>query len=554
MSSPQSPGNIPLPSGERGSRSEPGEGVKRPTPHSASADPVIEEIEAEIRDHLATAAEQLQARGASPAEAHEKTQALFGDAYAIGRRCYWIKQGDTLMFRAAVVLLLAALSIGLAVVVVQGWRTQTRMADQMSALAEQLKTLAEKPSAPSTAMEQPPQEITGKVYAGSPNSPAGNKEVMIVDAKDGTIVRRVISDDKGKYRSGPLPAGDYCLVSTFETSRQRRSYYPYLQTGPVYVYPGLSASGHDLDVAHRVGGLAIELTRPLPKASVDEKYVIDARLMVEVVTRQKRDLLWVSRVEMPPAWPLHVMRLGAQDQTAPIPASFIGVLSNADLESQGESPLFGDYFGVLPAGEATIVAAVIADVIPAGYEPRAVARITVSAVGNRGPFEYSAFRDAAWQQAEREVTGISGSGGKINWESDEFFWMTKGLGKLWLERLSSPDGKPGESPKPFLIQSFWLSGSAEWQCHAPIGGGQVTRLRVEIPADLELRIKETVDANGDPADFAKFTIGGNVPPPAEMQQEINLGKHAFFRKVKIDVVGTSPLSEKETNATSSSPQ
>ena len=47
-----------------------------------------------------------------------------------------------------------------------------------------------------------------------------------------------MTDAAGQYRSGPLPDGDYCLVTTFQPPA-RVSPYPYLQTAPIFVYPGL---------------------------------------------------------------------------------------------------------------------------------------------------------------------------------------------------------------------------------------------------------------------------------------------------------------------------
>src|SRR5438045_1954912 len=76
-------------------------------------DPIAAEIQAEIDDHLATAAEQLQSQGIATQEALQKSQQKFGDAAAISRRCYWIKQGDALMFRTAVILLLFILCLSL---------------------------------------------------------------------------------------------------------------------------------------------------------------------------------------------------------------------------------------------------------------------------------------------------------------------------------------------------------------------------------------------------------------------------------------------------------
>src|SRR4051812_20674366 len=81
-----------------------------------SPDSIAAEIQAEIDDPLATTAEQLRSQGLARAEAQQKSQEKFGDARAFPRRCYWIKQGDVLMFRSAVIVLLSlvCLALGLA--------------------------------------------------------------------------------------------------------------------------------------------------------------------------------------------------------------------------------------------------------------------------------------------------------------------------------------------------------------------------------------------------------------------------------------------------------
>src|SRR5262245_23931133 len=163
-----------------------------------SADPIAGEIQAEIHDHLATAAEQLQSQGATSAEAHAQPQQKFGNAAAISRRCYWIKQGDALMFRTAVILLLSLLCLAFGATVFSTWRSQRQTAEQMAALAEQLKLLAEQQraaAAPTPSTEPKPLEITGQVFIGSPDKPSACTEVMICRVSDGEVVRRVTTKD-----------------------------------------------------------------------------------------------------------------------------------------------------------------------------------------------------------------------------------------------------------------------------------------------------------------------------------------------------------------------
>src|SRR5205085_6116348 len=120
-------------------------------------DPAAAEIQAEIDDHLSTAAERLRSQGLPENLARQQSQEKFGDALAISRRCYWIKQGDALMFRTAVIALLSILCLVLGATVFTSWHSQRQMAEQMSALAEQLKLLAEQQHSAAPAL--PPAEV-----------------------------------------------------------------------------------------------------------------------------------------------------------------------------------------------------------------------------------------------------------------------------------------------------------------------------------------------------------------------------------------------------------
>jgi hypothetical protein len=324
MSSPRSP-KIPLPLGEGGSRSESGEGLRSRDTSPASdgtpthfvgtpvpttlGDPVAAQIAAEIADHLATAAERLQARGVSPGEVQEKSQEKFGDAATISRRCYWIQQGDFLMFRGALIVLLSALAIGLAVTTVLSWRAQSRMAEQVNALTEQLKALAESQKAAPLPAPVPPSpkplEIIGRVYVGSPDKPATHTRITILDVKDGSRVRTVATDADGNFQSGPLGGGEYALLAETGQRLLGDRTERWVQSPPIGVYPGLDVPRQQFDTAYHAGQLAIEMSRPLPKLTVENRYTLDSRLLVKVYSSQDRAYLWISANDSPQAWPVY---------------------------------------------------------------------------------------------------------------------------------------------------------------------------------------------------------------------------------------------------------
>jgi hypothetical protein len=265
----------------------------------ATSDPVAAQIEAEIADHLATAAGELQAAGVTPQEAQHKAETRFGDAATIGRRCYWIKQGDTIMFRYATIGLLVILCLALAATTIGSWRSQARMAEQMDALTLQLRALADaqqaaaeqaaaQRAAAAPAAEPQPLEITGKAFVGSPDKPAQHIQLTVIDVKDGSTVRKIATDSDGSFRSGPLAGGDYALVSTtnkkLPNDSERRANRN-VQSAPIGVYPGVPVPEPQFDVDLHVGGVVFETSRPLPQVTIDDRYMIDTRLMVKSLSQ-----------------------------------------------------------------------------------------------------------------------------------------------------------------------------------------------------------------------------------------------------------------------------
>ena len=88
-------------------------------------------------------------RGRRPAKA-------FGDVAQIGRRCYWIKQGDTLhVSRHHCPACSPFLAVGLIAVTVRSWQAESRMAEQMSRTDGPLGELAERAAGAAQAAAAP---------------------------------------------------------------------------------------------------------------------------------------------------------------------------------------------------------------------------------------------------------------------------------------------------------------------------------------------------------------------------------------------------------------
>ena len=246
------------------------------------------DIDAEIADHLATAAERLQAQGASPTDARAQAQSEFGDAATVRRSCHWIQHGDSLMFRGAVIALLSILCLGLMITAVASWRTQARMAEQMTALTEQLKSLAERPAVAAPAppaveaqTEVKPLEFQGQAFVGTADRAAANKSLAILSVADGQIARRITTDAGGKFQSGPLPAGDYALVASLENFDRGE-----VQTAPILLYPGAPLAALTFDVGYPTGRIKIEVSRALPQNAKEGQFTIESRLLIKVATQR----------------------------------------------------------------------------------------------------------------------------------------------------------------------------------------------------------------------------------------------------------------------------
>jgi hypothetical protein len=131
----------------------------------------------------------------------------------------------------------------------------------------------------------------------------------------------------------------------------------------------------------------------------------------------------------------------------------------------------------------------------------------------------------------------------VDVDKDSFLWLTKGLGIIWQTHLQGPE-EVKEMPPPHPIDPGWLVLDAD----SPIilQSGQTTRLRIEIPEDLESRIQQLVESTTDPAEFAKATLSARRPlvPHLEPQAAVERGTpetSPFFRETKITVLGTEPL-------------
>jgi len=242
-----------------------------------------------------------------------------------------------------------------------------------------------------------------------------------------------------------------------------------------------------------------------------------------VLTNYRRSYSWTVAYKMPPAWPAYVEFIHGP-QSPPDEqggAWFYEILSNEDIAQPGGTVFF-EPRGELPEGQALVVAAVLADVLPLGYEvPRPVMRGGT----NRG---LSLSAEQAWQSVGFELRTEHGPEtlhGAERWRpSDDFVWATRYRGYSWLDHLRG--GPKPERPRGPDLLPVQINENTPGVTAVPVTRDQATKVRVEIPEDLEEKIRTLVDSTTD-ADKLQGSFSPLSPP--------------FFTAAKITVAGSRPL-------------
>jgi hypothetical protein len=455
----------------------------------------------------------------------------------------------------------------------------------MAALAEQLKLLAEQQRAapmPTPSVEPKPLEITGKVFIGSPDKPAANASLTLIDLKDASRIRSFRADKEGNFNSGPLGGGDYALLTdTSEKLPEGGSPWS-VQSAPIAAYPGVVIPPQQIDIEHRFGRLTLETTHPLPHLRVEGRYMIESRLLVRVSCPQDRQEKWTRNIRQPKAWPIYVAnhswgktapeRGGFTRQNGPNDAerNFYALLSQEDLAAELQGTIFRDTAGRFGPGEVAITAAIITDVLPTDYQRPSIDALikSVSRSTRRGGSEPPVNRDirflnasSVWNNTRMELRKAQNSGpdrdntiptgsayeqysqSQTGYDGDdEFYWLTKGLGDIWLDHLRGLNVSE-ITPYPHVVSPTWLN--LDRNAGVPIEAGKQTRLQIDVPADLQATIQELVEAN-DGQRFSQVTLGGDHPDPRSQKvmpprTPESRPDSPLFRSAKITVVGTEPL-------------
>ncbi len=278
-----------------------------------------EQLAAEIADHLAAAAGDFMRRGEAEDQAARLALARFGDVAHVKRKCWWIHNGEDVMFRTAGIALLSLLTIGVAVVGFGGWQLQRNLASRTAELSQQLASL----TATQQAMlaQQRPPEITGRAYLGDRSTPAEDVEIQVFRFSEGppsntdprasgVVTRRLRTDALGHFDSGILQSGEYSVLGPLMDpegkANNQEFLFKQLQSRPLYLTAGVGKSTVELDLAAS-GRIRLAVTGiPNSVTIADEEVRIFVRISAWI------DGMWFfQRTPVPPSdepprdgWPL----------------------------------------------------------------------------------------------------------------------------------------------------------------------------------------------------------------------------------------------------------
>jgi hypothetical protein len=440
-------------------------------------DPTAEQISAELADHLAASAGELERRGIPAADAEAQAREKFGDVSAVSRQCYWVQQGDTIMFRRVTIALVVLLCVGLIATTANSWLAQSRLTQQLAQLNEQLASLTK--TQETLQDRQKPLSITGLIYDGDKSKPVANHEVGIARLNDSAVVRRIKTDSRGIYDSGPLAAGDYFVFGTLtEDVKLSGEGLQFVQGPPQYLYAGVGEVNADLDASYRpTGRIALKCSPPLQSIDVENRYRIVPSLMLTASSGRWRSFPWHPNRPQPPQWPLYVSILNSEgeraDQREPdrVRRPSIWEIMTVEELNNLEGTLLRDPTCYFPDGNVYIGGLLVTDIVPL-TRPE-------SAIADKQP--------------------VSAKVGSENFGRREAlrFRLGGALAQKWI--MSMPDvagtalarqmaGNPSPSFAP-IVQAQQIEVEA-----FTIASGEELRLRVELPPDWDAEIRAAVNS------------------------------------------------------------
>jgi hypothetical protein len=219
---------------------------------------------------------------------------------------------------------------------------------------------------------------------------------------------------------------------------------------------------------------------------LEGKYVIDSRLYLNALLSSSTtsETRWTAASPTPGPWPILIWNpesSPAQNDNFGYVIKTYAVLANNDLEKAAEVE-FASGLNPLPAGPCSLLAVVVADVVPDGP-------LDVEAILSR------------FRSSDRPP-GVA-----LKWMNNEWI-RSEGMGGIWhtkLLELGSSGPQVGGGGFRGRQSSSLLSsnGPPEAYVGAPlvsnvvIADGQLTTIEVDVPADMLSRIQQLVENVND---------------------------------------------------------
>ena len=205
---------------------------------------------------------------------------------------------------------------------------------------------------------------------------------------------------------------------------------------------------------------------------------------------------------MPERWSIYIdgNMIGDRENTGRINWRRYVVLSNSEIAQQSPVRFLGGQ-NKIPRSSCSVTAVIYTDILPHGF--------VVSADGDRGSsssFESKTARD---------------------WMSSEYIFR-EAMGTVWLTKLRQlTDTRDFRMSATDQLRSYQSKVNSQHTANVEILDEKVTRVKVEVPADLESRIQQLVDSITDPKEFLEAVAHDNP----------------FVRRADIIVLSTEPLPE-----------
>lgn len=198
-------------------------GGPRP-PASASRN----EIEDELRDHLACRQSELEAAGLPPDAAAAEAERQFGNPSRVARELFWLHNGDRIMTQRLMWVAVICVILGLMAALYMQSRQYRIMLEQQQALAAELAMKTQ--AALASVKDGMPTATLRLRVVDEDGKPRPGRKVEIQGAQSSTQLSGAkysmtgTSDADGWIDVGPMPLGEYTAKDSYPELDRKQHY------------------------------------------------------------------------------------------------------------------------------------------------------------------------------------------------------------------------------------------------------------------------------------------------------------------------------------------